>query len=85
MSLIPAADLSKFHPEHSASDQKRVEKWWFKETSNNWKINKQEIILLPEQQIEPIIKYINKTTHYGRDSTYIKPWVMGPGTRPGSL
>lgn len=27
MSLIPAVDLSQFHPEHSASDQKRVEKW----------------------------------------------------------
>lgn len=37
--LIPALDLFKFQSEYSISDQKRAEKWKFKEINDDWKIN----------------------------------------------
>lgn len=67
--LIPTLDLFKYQPEYSISDQKRGEKWKFKEINEDWKINEPGVILRPERLREANdLKHIQAAARYGRDT-----------------
>lgn len=81
MPLLPTVDLSQFHLEYSASDQKREEKWVFNETSNNWKNQWMRNYPLPWTANTTHNKIHSWSNIHGRDSLSIcsKPWITGPG------
>ncbi|KAF6114478.1 hypothetical protein HJG60_010472 [Phyllostomus discolor] len=83
MSLVLVLDLSKFDPKYSTADLEKVKGWVLmkKVLIANGKRIRKELYCFPEHLVEPVIKHLYETTHYGKDSlaTYVKLWLTGPG------
>ena len=83
MPLVLVLDFSQFNTEYLTADLEKTAKiWGFDEGADSgWRKNKKGVILLPEHLVEPVMKHLYKSTHYGRDSltTYIELWLTSPG------